>query len=392
MEKLKKYYPILFLLLICLNILTLSIVITNSSSEKSSKTFNYDILSKAYSSSSNMARRTIVVDVAEKINPSIASVGAEITGYVRALNPDFFDFFSPFMSPYQLYQYKERVPFLGSGVIIDSNGYILTNYHVVEGKNEVFITLTDGREFKGKILDADMVVDIALIKIDGTKLVPAVLGNSDECLIGETVIAVGNPFGNLIEDPRPTVTSGVISALHRNFNLDPQSGRVYQDMIQTDAAINPGNSGGPLVNMDGEVIGINSFIMSKTGASHGIGFAIPINRAKTVATEIMTYGKIRPLWLDFEFTNLTKDIAKILGVTSLEGALVTNVQKNGPAFKAGISPGDIIVKANDRIIRNRDDLRNYYITKQVGDKITFEVLRGKESLKIDYVIQEFKQK
>jgi len=388
----KRYKDKILIILIIFNLITIAIVMMKNSGRGNGSGMNSGIISKAYSDifKDKLARRTPVVDIAEKVSPVVVCIGAVKTSYVTALRPDFFDFFSPFMSPYQLYQYKERLPFLGSGFIIDSKGYVLTNYHVVEDSSDVFITLVDGRELPGKILDADRIVDVALIKVDAKDLSVAALGDSDDCMIGETVIAIGNPFGNLIEDSHPTVTAGVISALHRNFNEDPNSGRVYQDMIQTDAAINPGNSGGPLVNLNGEVIGINSFIMSRTGGSHGIGFAIPINRAKSVVKEIITYGKIRPLWLDFEFANLTRDIARLLDASSLDGALVTNIRRNGPAYTAGLNPGDIIIKANERIIRNRDDLKNYIITKQVGDKITFEVLRNNKKTTVEYTLQEFK--
>lgn len=388
----KNFFHFILYFLLIANLICMAALLYKQLNVDSNLNKKFSIISEASAQNpTDNIRRTRTVEVAEQVSASIVCVGATVTGYVKAVNPAFDDFFYPFMSPYQVYQYKERMPFLGSGVIIDSNGYIITNYHVVEGKKEVFITLMDGREITGNVLDADRVLDIALIKIDANKLPAAKLGDSDSCLIGETVLAIGNPFGNLIEDPRPTVTSGVISALHRNFNYDQENDRVYQDMIQTDAAINPGNSGGALVNLLGEVVGINTFIMSRSGASHGIGFAIPINRAKSVVNEIMKYGRIRTLWLDFEFTNLTRDVTKLLGFNSLEGAIITNLQKDGPAFKAGMAPGDIITKANNTVIKNRDTLRNYFITRQVGDKLVFEIFRKGKTVSIEYVVQEFKQ-
>jgi len=217
------------------------------------------------------------------------------------------------------------------------------------------------------------------------------LGDSDDIMIGETVLAIGNPFGNLIENPNPSVTAGVVSAVKRSFNPDPESLRVYTDMIQTDASINPGNSGGPLVNVKGEVIGINTFIMSRTGASHGIGFAIPINRAKATAREIMSHGRIRPLWRDFDCVNLTPYLMRLLKAPDLQGAVIRRMERGGPAEKSGLQVGDIIRRANARDVRNCADLIAYFSSLQVGDIFTLDVLREGKTLKIQYTIQEYKQ-
>ena len=187
------------------------------------------------------ARRTEIVEAAERVSPSIVSIGASRTTYF--VNP-FADFFSNFT----VYPYQEKIPYLGSGVIVDPKGLIVTNYHVVQNTDDVFVTLMDGRELPGKVLDADTVLDIALVKIEGKDLPAVKLGDSADLMVGEWVLAMGNPFGNLIGDPRPTVTVGVVSALKRSFRAVRDEMRVYQDMIQTDAAINPGNSGGALVN------------------------------------------------------------------------------------------------------------------------------------------------
>ena len=334
----------------------------------------------------DIARRSLVVEAAEKVSSAVVTIGAIRTGYVRSLDPSFNDFFSPFI----LYPYEEKLPYLGSGFIIDPKGYILTNYHVIEGANQVLVTLYDGREMTADIIDADKVVDVAMLKIKEEKAFPSIpLGDSDDIMIGETVLAIGNPFGNLIEDPHPSVTAGVVSALKRSFNPDPESLRVYTDMIQTDASINPGNSGGPLVNVMGEVIGINTFIMSRTGASHGIGFAIPINRAKAISREIMTHGRIRPLWRDYDCVNLTPYLMRLLKGPDLSGAVIRRMERGGPAEKSGLKVGDIIRRANGREVRNCSDLIAYFSSLQVGDLFKLDILREGNPYKIEYMIQEY---
>ncbi|MBN1900213.1 trypsin-like peptidase domain-containing protein [Candidatus Sumerlaeota bacterium] len=335
----------------------------------------------------NDIRRSAVVEAAEKVSPAVVTIGAVRTAYARRFDPFFSDFFSPFI----VYPYKERLPYLGSGFIINSKGYILTNYHVIEGAEKVLITLADGRELEGEILDADRVVDVAMLKIrEGEEFPSAQMGNSDDILIGETVLAIGNPFGNLLEDPHPSVTAGVVSAVKRSFNPDTESLRVYSDMIQTDASINPGNSGGPLVNIKGEVIGINTFIMSRTGASHGIGFAIPINRARAIAREIIDHGRIRPLWRDFDCVNLTPYLVKLLKANDAQGVVIRRMEKDGPAQKSGLQVGDIIRKANGRDVRNCADFIAYFSALQVGDAFSLEIFREGKILKIDYIIHEYK--
>jgi len=334
-------------------------------------------------------RRSPVVEAAEKVSPAVVTIGAVRTAYARRFDPFFSDFFSPFI----VYPYKEKLPYLGSGCIINSKGYILTNYHVIEGADKVLITLVDGRELEAEVVDADTVVDVAMLKIKEGKIFPsAQMGDSDDLMIGETVLAIGNPFGNLIEDPRPSVTAGVVSAVKRSFNPDTSNMRVYSDMIQTDASINPGNSGGPLVNLKGEVIGINTFIMSRSGASHGIGFAIPINRARAIAKEIIAHGRIRPLWRDFDCVNLTPYLRRVLKAPDEKGVVIRRMERGGPAEKFGLKVGDIIRRANDREVRNCSDLLAYFSAMQVGDVFQLDLFRGGKEIKIDYIIREYKQK
>jgi len=332
-------------------------------------------------------RYTPIVKVAEKISPSVVNIGAIRTAYVRRLDLNSQDFFNPFI----LYPYKEKMPFLGSGFILNSEGDVLTNFHVIEDAEKVIVTLPDGREMDADVLDADRVVDVALLKIKDAKNLPYVkLGDSDDIMIGEPVIALGNPFGNLIEDPHPTVTAGVISAKNRSFNPDPDNMRVYTNMIQTDASINPGNSGGPLVNVNGEVIGINTFIMSRSGGSHGIGFAIPINRARAVVDEILKHGRIRPLWRDFDCVNMTPHLVQVLKAPDQSGAVVMRMERNGAAEQCGLKVGDIIRRANGRDVRDSSDFIAYFSALQVGDVFNLEVLRDGKTVKLKYVVREYK--
>ena len=332
-------------------------------------------------------RRTSIVKAAEKISPAVVNIGAIRTAYVRRLDPNSQDFFNPFI----LYPYEEKMPFLGSGFMLNSDGQVLTNFHVIEGAKKVIVTLPDGREMDADVLDADRVVDVALLKIKNAKNLPYIkIGDSDDIMIGEPVIALGNPFGNLIDDPHPTVTAGVISAKNRSFNPDPGNMRVYTNMIQTDASINPGNSGGPLVNVNGEVIGINTFIMSRSGGSHGIGFAIPINRARAVVDEIMKHGRIRPLWRDFDCVNLTPYLVRVLKAPDQSGAVVSRMERSGPAEECGLKVGDIIRRASDREVRDCSDFLAYFSALQVGDVFNLEVLRDGKTVKLKYVVREYK--
>ncbi|GIX44116.1 MAG: MucD protein [Candidatus Sumerlaea sp.] len=330
------------------------------------------------------SRRTEIVEAAEKVSPAIVSVGASRTSYV--VSP-FFDFFHD----YAIFPYQEKIPYLGSGVIISSDGLIVTNYHVIENAEDVFVTLSDGRELPVSVVAADSIVDLALLKANATNLPAAKLGDSDDLMVGEWVLAMGNPFGNLIGDPHPTVTVGVVSALKRSFRSAGPSPKVYQDMIQTDAAINPGNSGGALVNAAGEVIGINTFIVSRTGGSIGIGFAIPINRVKGLVEEVRKYGRIRPKFVDFRVQNANARIARILGARSKEGAVVSEIQRNGPAYRGGLRVGDIIVEVDGQPVRSADDLSLYLSSLQVGSTVTCIVDRGGQKLRVTFTIEEARE-
>lgn len=332
----------------------------------------------------SVARDTPVVRLARRVSPAVISVGAVRTSYVSEIDPFFRDFFSPFL----VYPRKQRIPYLGSGFILDAEGHAVTNHHVIENSEKVFVTLTDGRELEAVVLDADRFADIAFLKIQGSDFPFVELGNSESLEIGETVVAFGNPFGNYIEDPRPTVTTGVVSALHRSFRPDSGAQRVYEDMIQTDAAINPGNSGGPLVTLDEKVVGINTFIVSTSGGNVGLGFAIPSNRIRAIVDEIRTHGKLRPLLLDFDALPLTPRLARQLDIPATAGAVIRGMVRGGPGEQAGLRVGDAIVKVDNRPVRNVEDLFLSIAARQVGDKIQFEIIREGKTMVITYQVTE----
>jgi len=332
------------------------------------------------------SRRNAIVAASEKIEKSVVTVTSVLTRTFR-VDP----FFEPFFSfPDFGNVYQQKIPNLGSGFIASEDGIIVTNYHVVEGAEEVSVILTNGKEHKATLLGGDRSLDIAFLKINASdKLIPITFGDSSDLMIGEWAIAVGNPFGNFIKDPRPTVTVGVVSALHRAFS--PDAGRVYQDMIQTDAAINPGNSGGPLVNAKGEVIGINTFIFTKSGGYDGVGFAIPINKAKRLLEEIKKYGKIREVWFGFKVQDINMRLANYFRLSDTKGALIISVQLNSPASKAGLKIADVITKVNNKEVNNSDDLVVSLAGAQVNDEFNFTIIREGEIKEIKYLVEEYRE-
>ena len=256
----------------------------------------------------------------------------------------------------------------GSGVIVDPRGFILTNNHVVQEADEIYVILPGTKkELKAEVVGADPPTDVAVIKVEGDGLPVASLGNSDSVKVGDWVLAVGNPFGLT-----QTVTSGIISAVGRaNVGIAD-----YEDFIQTDAAINPGNSGGPLVNLKGEVIGINSAIFTRTGGYQGIGFAIPINMAKSVMNSLIEHKKVVRGWLGVSIQDVTEELAESFGLTSTEGVLVGDITPNSPAESSGMQRGDVIIKYQGKDIKDVSDLRNMVAQTAVGTKASVEVLRS----------------
>ncbi|MFM8468294.1 MAG: DegQ family serine endoprotease [Oxalobacteraceae bacterium] len=277
---------------------------------------------------------------------------------------------------------QQQVPRgVGSGFIISADGYVLTNAHVVEGADEVFVTLTDKREFKAKIIGSDRRTDVALVKIDGSNLPRLTMGDSSKLRVGEWVIAIGSPFG--LEN---TVTAGIVSANSRDTGD-------YLPLIQTDVAVNPGNSGGPLINMRGEVVGINSQIYSRSGGYMGISFAVPIAEAMRVSEQLKTIGRVVRGRIGVQIGEVTKEVAESLGLPRAQGALVARVEPGSPAEKAGVEAGDIITHFNGTTIEKSGDLPRLVGNTKPGSKSTLTILRkgAKRDLQVAIAEMEAEQ-
>ncbi|HEY7558808.1 MAG TPA: DegQ family serine endoprotease [Candidatus Binatia bacterium] len=275
----------------------------------------------------------------------------------------------------------QRQRSLGSGFIIDADGSILTNNHVVENAQKIVVKLSDDQEFEAKVVGRDAKTDIAIIKINAkTALTAASLGDSDHLDVGEWVVAIGNPFGL-----DSTVTSGIVSAKGRHIGQGP-----YDNFIQTDASINPGNSGGPLINLRGEVIGINTAIFSRTGGNMGIGFAIPINLAKELLPQLRGKGKVTRGYLGVLIQKVTPEIAESLGMERGYGALVANVSKDGPADKAGVKVGDVIVEFDGKEVKDSAELPIIVARTTVDKKVSMKVLRDKKEVTLNVAVGELK--
>ena len=270
----------------------------------------------------------------------------------------------------------------GSGFIIDSNGTILTNYHVVDGAEKISVTLSDGKNYDAKVVGKDQKSDIAVVKIDAGRDLPAVnLGDSDRLEVGEWVMAIGNPFGL-----DHSVTSGIVSAKGRNIGAGP-----YDNFIQTDASINPGNSGGPLINLRGEVVGINSAIFSQSGGNIGIGFAIPANAVKELLPQLRDKGKVVRGFIGTSVQKVTPEIADSLGLKQARGALVADVIKGGPAERAGLKPGDIIIEFDRKEIKDSSDLPIQVARVAPGMSVQVKVLRDGKETALPLTVGEMKE-
>jgi serine protease Do len=334
------------------------------------------------------ARRNVISAAAERVSPAVVTVSVEATRMVRMdpfgglFRDPFFDQFMP--SP----ERAQRISGLGSGVIVDTDGLVLTNEHVVREAQKVSITLSDGRQFPAEVLGSSPAYDLAVLRVKGGRLPAAPLGHSDDLVVGEWAIAIGNPFGNLLESTEPTVTAGVISATNRDIKGGATQTGVYKHMIQTDAAINPGNSGGALVNADGDVIGINTFILSGSGGSVGIGFAIPIDLARRVLDEVTRYGRVRVAWPGLQVQVVDGHLAQQLGWADEGGMVVTQVNPEGPSAKAGVMVRDRIRKVNGRVVNSVDDIQVSVYGRFVGDSLALTVEREGRALTLQVVLAE----
>jgi serine protease Do len=317
--------------------------------------------------------------VARRTTPSVVNVFT--THHVKVpfgtLGPGdpFDDFFRQFFPelPRDLEQKS-----LGSGVIIDREGFILTNHHVVANADEIQVKLSDTRSFHAELVGSDARTDVALVRIQGKELPKAELGNSDDLNVGDWVLAIGNPFG--LEE---TVTAGIVSAKERVIGAGP-----FDNFIQTDASINPGNSGGPLIDVDGKVVGVNSAIYSRSGGSVGIGFAIPINLAMQIVEQLRAHRRVVRGWLGVAMQDVTPELARSFGLASEEGALISDIYRGGPAHRAGVRRGDVVVAFNGRPVKNSRELARWAAEVPIGTSVKIDVVREGGRRSFDVVVQE----
>ncbi len=333
---------------------------------------------------------TAIQDVAKKAIPSVVHV--EVREKQSVTNPllpfqddPFFKYF--FGNPKMPKNFEKEVTGLGSGIIMDAQGHILTNSHVVNGATKTTVVLSDGRRYTEKsikLIGIDSKTDLAVIQIlDKGSFPYASFGDSDKVDVGQWVVAIGHPQGL-----DQTVTQGIISAKHRRGIADPTS---YQDFLQTDAAINPGNSGGPLLNLYGEVIGVNAAIMSGSGGFEGIGFAIPSNMAVHVAKQLISTGKVERGWVGLTIQNLTPELARSFGLSSTKGVLVASVLRDSPAEKAGVKQGDVIVEYQGKPIDNPDSFRNEIAAAPIGQAVSLLIIRNGKSQEINIKVSSDKE-
>ena len=341
-----------------------------------------------------------VVNVANTSGKAVVSISTERTQrlgtrqyYYSTPFDDFFGgdeffrrFFDEFFGQVPQREFKQRG--LGSGTIIDAQVYILTNEHVISGADKIVVTLSDGRKFDAQIQGKDSRSDLAVIKINARNLPATPLGDSDNLRIGDWVVVIGNPFGFALENPEPTVPAGVVSALHRSLGRTSMRDRNYNDLIQTDAAINPGNSGGPLVNLKGEVIGINVAIFTTSGGYQGVGFAIPINNAKRIISRLIAGKKILYGWLGVTVQDVTEDLAQYFGLPDTTGALVAGVLENSPAEKARIQEGDVIRKFAGQDIESVRQLLSVVSKTEAGQKVKVVIWRDRRERTVEVQVTE----
>ena len=331
------------------------------------------------------SRHTAITRAIEKVGPAVASINVE-----QNLSSVSFDPFFGFMFPREVYPMKTS----GSGVIISPDGFLLTNHHVIENADKVTVTLSGGEEYQVEIIGSDETSDLALLKLTGSDFPYAELDDSDDLIIGEWVIALGNPFELFSVSNKPSASIGIISATDMDFGMQ-QSGKVFQDMIQTDAAINPGNSGGPLVNSLGKVIGVNTFIYRESEinrGSVGIGFAIPINNAKRIAKELRITGEVdRRVYTGLHVQPLNKKVANYLNAPFMKGVVILDISKSSPADRSGLERGDIILTFNGVDVNEPRDIRRLIYENDIraGDVVKLKIFRNGKYKKIKMKLAKF---
>ncbi|MCJ7500399.1 DegQ family serine endoprotease [bacterium] len=335
-------------------------------------------------SDSNSDRPGSFADLAQELSPAVVNISTTtvVKGPERGPGPNspFSDEFLRRFAPGP--QRPQKNNSLGSGFIINKEGYILTNNHVVDGADEIVVTLKEGDEYPAKIIGKDPKTDLALIKIEPKNGLPVIqLGDSDRTRVGDWVLAIGNPFGL-----GHTVTAGIVSAKGRALGTGP-----YDDFIQTDTAINPGNSGGPLLDMGGNVIGINSVIFTRSGGSQGVGFAIPENLAKSIVAQLKESGSVTRAWLGVMIQQITPELQESLELETRKGALVGDVFKGSPASKAGLLRGDVIVRFNGEEVSSQRELPAMVAFLPVGQKVEVVFLRSGKEMAVEVTLDELKK-
>jgi len=318
----------------------------------------------------------------KRVSPAVVNIATRGTIRDRSPQNPLLDdpFFKRFFDIPDMGPRERQFQSAGSGVIFDAkNGYVVTNAHVVDNATEITVTLQDGRDLTATVVGSDVPSDVAVLKVPPENLIQLALGDSTKLEVGDFVVAIGNPFGL-----QHTVTSGIVSGLGRS-GINPDG---YEDFIQTDASINPGNSGGALVNLRGELVGINSAILSRSGGNIGIGFAIPVNMARSIMDQLLKYGSVKRGLLGVNIYSLTPDMAKSLNIVGTQGVLVSQVTEGSAAEKAGIKPGDVITSINGQTIKSNSELRNAIGLSRVGDKLDVALVRDRKPLHVTAIINE----
>ncbi|HZW38646.1 MAG TPA: trypsin-like peptidase domain-containing protein [Ignavibacteriaceae bacterium] len=348
-----------------------------------------DTLKTNVNNAISSSRNNIITETVKKVSPAV--VGINVTEIVKYRDPFGSLMDDPFFRQFfgDRGNYNQKVMGLGSGYLISADGYIVTNDHVAGNAAEITVTMTNGKHYNAKVVGTDPTSDICLLKIDANNLPYMTLGNSDNVIIGEWVIALGNPFGLFALNDQPTVTVGVVSA--KGMNLEPINKRYYLNMIQTDAAINGGNSGGPLVNAFGEIIGMNTLIYTAGGVQGniGLGFAIPINKVKNIIQELKDKGKIdRDFDIGLRVQTIDDEIAKYYKLETTRGVIITQVLPNTPAARSDLKVGDIIEQIEDYKVSNVQTIEGIFQEFRAGQKINIKVLRDNEEKNISMKLEK----